>query len=272
MSVTSIGKLTDDALAVLTGASESRQDLEDCIKELSLRLMPKLRAFALSLDLGGAESEHAAQTVFDESILRLCRQYDPKTGPFLSYALSTLRRELKHYKETEWSDIHIPHNIRRKHRHVHQLAKEYSASPMIMESIAKETKQSPSYVRFLLSVDNIDTLSRSSHPEDITKCLDENGLLYEDEDPFEKAEEEAALNSLMSEFDRILTPVEKYVFCRKTGLKGGYEADCVTIQKELTDRFQVSYKNPSSISMHYQSALRKLRDSYTREELKKRFR
>ena len=233
MSANSIANLTDDDLAQILASSESSEEVDRCLKELSIRLMPKLRAHARCLDLGGAEAEYAAQTVFDEHILRLCRQYDPGQGAFFSYALSTLKRELKGYREKEWSDIHIPHNVRRKHRHVHHLAKQYHDAGRQIDAdfIAKETKQTPDYVRFLLTIDNMDALSRSSHPEDISVCLEESGHYHKDEDPCEKIDEDLTLRKLMKEFDQILSPVEKYVFCRKTGIEGE-EASCITIQKE----------------------------------------
>lgn len=90
-------------------------------------------------------------------------------------------------------------------------------------------------------------------------------------DPCEKVYEEAAIDALMAEFDRILTPVEKYVFCRKTGIQNDFEDDCRMIHQEIVDLFQITYKSPSCIHLQYRSAIKKLRLSYTEEDIRRHF-
>ena len=95
-----------------------------------------------------------------------------------------------------------------------------------------------------------------------------DGTLGEDLfDPCERIFEEEAIDELMAEFDRILTPVEKYIFCRKNGIRIDCEEDCRKIQKEVYERFRIPCERPSIISKKYRTAVRKLRRTYTKEDI-----
>ena len=273
MSVTSIKNLSDDALAVRIANLKNKSKLDEAVREMTLRYKGKLIAFSVSLDLCQADAEHAAQSVLDEKLIPLCRRYDPKNGRFHHFLLCTMRREIRKFREQERTDMRIPANLRASHRRVHKLAADHPLMERreLVNVIAKKFDRSEEYVDFLLSIDEPDTIGQSSHYEDLTVFLDEEGFCTDDRITQEMIGDSISVKRLLREFDRLLTPVEKYVFCRRSGFVDGCDTDCVTILDELLENFGIRYKNPSSVSSLYQSAVRKLRKAYTREDIISRF-